>query len=252
MVSLGFTVMTVFCKPPLLGAYLLCGKEWSNPIWKWFGTLLIAISEFVVAMQSCINIGHFGIFSLIPGLAILWGRCQEFMNSKGGNLDFLVKGYRQLQVQEKIHNSSYRSRILPIVLLTCPVIQILSGFALIALFHQANLFQLSIFLTMFLDAAVCGIIVVTFASSVYIKAEVWINNVKYVKRRNVKSRRGKEARYSQRVLKSFRPLRLEFGNNFVGRLTPLVMQEFCISQTASLLLLDRGERNCFVVYLIFY
>lgn len=57
-------------------------------------------------------------------------------------------------------------------------------------------------------------------------AEDWIKRVKS---------RGRKSTYLRKAHRSFRPLRLEIGNNFVGRLTPLVIQEFCIKQTASLL-----------------
>lgn len=41
------------------------------------------------------------------------------------------------------------------------------------------------------------------------------------------------------MLKSLGPLKIQFGNNFVEALTPLVVQEFCVQQTISLLLLTK-------------
>lgn len=231
----GCALKTVFvpCKPPLLGSFLLCEKGWSNTYWKLLVTPILSALEFGMAMKTLICGAHYGLFCHISGQAILWGRCQELLNSKNKNVDFLVKGYRQLQIQEKIHNSSYRGRILPIVIFAIPLFQILSGFGLIVLFDKTNFVQISIFLITYLDALVFGIVVLTFASSIYLKSEFWI--------RNVRQRIGKNSGYFQRIHKSFRPLRLEFGNNYVGRMTPLVMQEFCILHTASLVLLEHKK-----------
>lgn len=228
-------LMTAFmhCKPPLLGSFLLCQKEWSSPIWKWLELLLLASIEFAMAMQCCISAGHYVLFSQIFGIVMLFGRCQELATLKNAKVAYLVKGYRQLQIQEKIHNSSYRGRILPFSILCIPLMEILSGVALIAVFHKANLLLTSSFLVTYMDCIVVGMLMLTFASSVYVKTEVWLNHAQS------KSGKGKTIRYFRMVRQSFRPLRLEFGNNFVDRLTPLVMQEFCCRQTATLLLLAR-------------
>lgn len=226
--SAGITVFLP-CKPPFLGTFLLCRRKWTSLISKWVITSFLAVLEFVMAMQLSISAGHYSIFSQISGLVLFWGRCQQFMKSKNSKVDFLVKGYRQLQIQERLHNLSYKGRILPVSILAIPSIQIMTGFTLITLLHKVNILQTSIFLVMYLDVFLFGMIVLTFTSSIYVKTESWISKVKY--------RGGKDSRYFLKAHKSFRPLRLEFGNNFVDRITPLVVQEFCIRQTTSLLLL---------------
>lgn len=225
----GFALIGVLnpCKPPLLGSWLMCG---SSPTWKWIGTPILASPELVMAMQSGVSGSYYAIFSQISGVVLFWGRCQKFMASRNASTDFLFVGYRQLQLQERMHNSSFRGRILPVCILCFPVIQILSGFALVELFHKAELFQISIFVVMYLESCLIGLIVLTSASSIHVKAEDWISRVKF-------AGGGAKNLFFRRVHKSFRPLRLEFGNNFVERLTPLIMQEYCFRQTASLLLL---------------
>lgn len=71
------------------------------------------------------------------------------MTSKSNNLEFLVRGYRHLQIHERIHNSSYKARILRIYTFGVPLLQILSGYSVIALFHEGNLFQTFIFFYFF-------------------------------------------------------------------------------------------------------
>lgn len=184
-----------------------------------------------MVMQTLVGGFHYGIFSQISGQVLFWGRCQDFMKSQNNEINHLVKGYRELQIHEKIHNSSYRGRILPLGIFGVPLLQILCGYALVALWQEADLFQTAIFLVMYLNVAVFGVIIITSASFIYIKAEDWV--------RRVKSDADKNTRYWRKVHKSFRPLRLEFGNNYVDRLTPLMIQEFSISQTVSLLILAR-------------
>lgn len=227
--SCALMILFIPCKPPLLGAFLLCGREWSSPVWKWFWTTVLALLEFIVAMKTLICGGHYGAFTHISGQALLLGRYQDFLNSKNTKMDFLVKGYREIQVREKMHNSSYRGRILLIFIFAVPSFQILSGFGLISLTHKAKLIQILAFLVTYVDVIVLGMAVLSFASFIFIKSEDWIKKMKGKK----------NSRYFRRVHKSFRPLRLEYGNNFVDRTTPLVIQEFCISQTASAVLLNK-------------
>lgn len=228
-VPLGVALTTVLlpCQLCLLGSSLLCGIGDSSSISK----CLVAAMEFVMALQLIISASHYAVFYQISGIVLLWGKCEEFMASKGRNVDFLVKGYRHLQLLEKIHNFSFRGRILPATVWGIPSLQILSGFALIALFGNASFIQVSIFLTIYIDACMCGLVIFSAAACIHVITEDWVARVK--------PRGGKQVRYFRRIHKSFRPLRLEFGNNFVDRLTPLVMQEFCVRQTASFLLLGK-------------
>lgn len=231
-ISLGFAIMSVLlpCKPPFLGSYLLCRMEPSA--WKWFGASFLALAEFVMNMQISVSGSCYALFFHISGIAIFWGRCQEFMKSRKSNLDFLVKGYRQLQILEKIHNSSYRGRILPVMLFGVVLVEILCGFAVFVLFHRASLFQTTIFLVLYLDVFLVSMVILTCAAYIHVKTKGWINVAKFRIGEN-----GNFYAYLRRVNKSFRPLRLEFGNNYVGRLTSLVIQGFCVRRTVSLLLL---------------
>lgn len=222
--------MTVLspCKPPLLASNLRCSMVVSN----WIGSLAMVTFELVVRTQNISYSLHCVFFTQVSGLVLMWGQCNEFLKNNRIKIDSLVKGYRQLQVKEKMHNSSYKGRILPVCALGVPFIQILSGFALTALFGKASPFVTSIFLVLYLDAVGLGLTVLTATSIINVKSGEWVNNLR--------SRVVGKDIYFRRVQLSFRPLRLEFGNNFVDRLTPLVIQEFCSRQTASLLVLNRS------------
>lgn len=126
------------CKPPLLGSFLLCRRVWSSPIWKLLEVFLLTGLEFGMAIQTFVSASHYALFCQISGPVLLWGRCQEFTQS---NHIKLVMGYGELQIQEKFHNSSYRGKILPDTIFSIPLVEILSGFGLIALFQKANFAQ---------------------------------------------------------------------------------------------------------------
>lgn len=214
----GMTVVLP-CKPPLFGSFLLCRI---GPV-----RILLGAMEHGIATQIVMGGFHHSVFCKISGLVLLWGKCQNVIKSaKKDEERKLVKGYRELQVQEKIHNFIYKAKTLPVSVFATPLIQILSGFTFVVLLHNANLFQLAIFLVIYLGSMMFSMIVLSSAASIYVKTEEWINDLKLGKNK-----------YFRRVHKSFRPLRLEFDNNYVDRLTPLVIQEFCMTQTASLLLL---------------
>lgn len=188
-------------------------------------------------MQHSVVVGcQAAIYTQISGLILLWGRCSEFLKTQSrkdvnlgidGDIDTLVAGYRHLQILERNHNSSYSARILPLCIATVPFLLVLSGYALVALFSTGSLAQMLTFLVVYLDITVFALVVLTAASGINVQTEEWVKKVKS----------GSGNRYLARVRKSWRPLRLEFGGNYVDRLTPLVIQEFCVRQTASLLLL---------------
>lgn len=93
------------CKPPLFGALILCWIKGPWPNWGWITNPILAPIlagvEVILAMQTFISGCHYAIFAMISGLVVIYGRCDEFMKSKG-EVHFLVKGYRQLQISEKI------------------------------------------------------------------------------------------------------------------------------------------------------
>jgi len=44
-------------------------------------------------------------------------------------------------------------------------------------------------------------------------------------------------KYTHCKLKALKPLRIQMGMNFIDQFTPLVILDFCINQTASLLMI---------------
>lgn len=193
---------------------------------------VIAAVEFVLYMQAVSWGAHHVNYSLLLLVAIFWGNCQQFLKQQIGNskkIEEIVLQYRKIQISERIHNSIFRTRIFLPLMCALPLIQVLSGVAFLTLFHSESWFSLAVFLLAYLESWFADMLSVTAGSVIYTKTNEWILGCR--------GWDGKRS-YGRKVLKSFRPLRLEFGNNYIDRLTPLVMQEFCIRNTASILLLS--------------
>lgn len=191
-------------------------------------------------MQLGVQAAHRAFYSLLLLIVIFCGNVQLFlkqhrnpqrMRNTARKIREKSLAYRQLQVSEKIINSTFRTRVFLPLLCALSMIQILSGLAFLTLFHSEGPLLLAIFLIAWLDSGLAGVISLSANSVVYVRSQNWIMG-----------RGGQDGRrsYGRKVVKSYRPLRLDFGSNFIDRLTPLVMQEFCIRNMATLLLM-RGQ-----------
>lgn len=228
---MGAVAMALFnpCKPPLLGSYLLCSTSALGSLSNYW-IPVIASLEFFVCMQSVLRGAHQVVFSLLALIAEFWGNCTQFLNQpRTENVRKTLLRYRELQISEKIINSTFRATVFLPLLCALPLIQIFAGVAFVTLFHTAGWLSLLIFWIAWQEAVFVGVISMSAGSVIYTRTYDWILG-----------KRGKDGRraYGSKVVKSYRPLRLEFGSNFIDRLTALVMQEFCVRNTASLLLLQ--------------
>lgn len=227
-------VMTLLnpCSIPLIGARILCRIP--TRLFKWIGPILGGW-EFAMGMHIVVATSHYIAYAQISGLVLLWGRCAEFIQASPGlTRNARMRGYRELQVREKIYNSTFRGRILPASVAGVPSEQVLCGVAFLTFFRTGNWLLSSLFLMLYVGAALFGLVLLTSASCIFVRSEGWIEAGKLGG--------GAKNSYFRRVHQSFRPLRLEFGSNFVDKLTPLVVQDFSSRQTATLVLLLAGNK----------
>lgn len=224
------------CKPPFLGSYLFCPTSMLGSL-SIYWIPVVGGAEFYFFMYALVRGGQHAVYSLFLLIAIFWGNVQMFLKQRShamrktkGAVEIFLE-YRQLQIFEKIINTTFRTRVFLPVLCALPLIQIFSGAAFLILFHSESGLTLSILINAWLDAAFAGIISLSAGSVIYTRTKDWILGLF-----------GQDGRksYGRRVVRSYRPLRLEFGSNYIDRLTPLVIQEFCVRNTASLLLM-RGS-----------
>jgi hypothetical protein len=87
----------------------------------------------------------------------------------------------------------------------------------------------AMFLIIYIAVFIFTVATFSFAAKINTMSNQWIKDSKPKCKRKLE----------RRMRKSLMPLKLYFGNNFVDGLTPLVIQDFCARQTASLLLVTK-------------
>lgn len=165
------------------------------------------------------------VITLVPCLSFLLAELKEIENLAGSG----VSDYRKLQVLEKIVNSVLRDRIFAVMGYFTPFIQLILCFVAIKLFHtpEVDIFRRVVFIWSYIGLLCLTLIVFSVAGNVIRISSKWILVCKGRSR----------SALTRRMCRSLSILKIQFGNNFVEPLTPLVLQEFCIQQTASLLIL---------------
>lgn len=216
------------CKLPFMGSLLLTTcNSWS------FSYVLIRLGvsfvEFLVFAQMLVSCMPFLIIMLLVGITFLWDETEAAVGQSKG---FKFKKYRNLQVLEKLINAGVRFRIFPATGITCPWVQIVGGFAVVKLHSSLEFSYFVLFLQYFSICVFNNIHSFGGAGAIYSKSQ---GSLIAAKREVLKKKVPKIAR---REIKSLTPLRIWFGSNFADELTCLVIQDFCINQTISLLLME--------------
>ncbi|OXA53838.1 hypothetical protein Fcan01_10304 [Folsomia candida] len=191
----------------------------------------LAILEIVAFEHLAFSAVYYLATVLLQGISLLWISCNDFVISDKTVKDNFASfsKYRELKVYEKLLNSCTKSRILLTVALLAPAIQILLSCVSIKLFQSENTRKIEafLFIWVYILALVFTIFLFSAAAQINNLSMNWISLFKR-KCRN---------RVERRMHKSLMSLRLEFGNNFVEALTPIVVQEFCVRQTVTSLLI---------------
>lgn len=234
----GFVILVYFspCIEPLIGSFLLptssplCSSTSNLTMPQSILRLTLALTEGFVLSNTFIGGTFYNVDVLLTGIAYLVAECNIAANFENPKMSV----YRKLQVLEKLLNAAVKSRILPMVSIALPGLQITSCFALIKLHDQLGFYTMPIYVSVYLDVAMFNVLVFTGAARVYILGDRLLRGW----REEVKAEQNCGIREKRMMLKSFRKLRVEFGNNFVDQLTPLVLQDFCTKQSISMLVLS--------------
>ncbi|OXA46128.1 hypothetical protein Fcan01_19255 [Folsomia candida] len=151
------------------------------------------------------------------------------------NKDILVgqvfRTYRCIQLLDKVQNSAMKGQVVPAVLGLIPQIQVFSLFVCIRLYSSIQLPNFLLFPLILTDATVVNLVINTLAAGVYTNSSMVLKNMT----------RGLETfpfrSGFRRELIACQPTKVQFGQNFVDKGTPLVIENFCFNSTVSLLLL---------------
>lgn len=228
-VSIGILAIFAPCQPLLVNSILcrdggfLVGRKYL-----WIVHILSAMVEFVLCLSIVLTTIHYFMELMLKGFAFLWMTCEDFVKSYNKKLSKIGE-YQNLRIFEKCLNSCTRSRIFLVAALGSPAAQILIGYMGIKLFRSTEneQFKASLFLWVCFNIFIFTMIMFSGAAQINNVSREWLEKCRW----NAKSK------LERKLRKSLAPLRLEFGNNFVERLTTLVAQEFCVRQMVSGLLL---------------
>ncbi|OXA44229.1 hypothetical protein Fcan01_20874 [Folsomia candida] len=229
----GIVVMLAIlpCQAPLLGYLLFWGDECSRPLFQsdpgvmFIFRMVLLLVEFVQICRHVVVAAHYAIYVVLSGILYFWEETTKILR-----FPYSTEGYRDLQVLESVLNASIRFRIFPTVLFLAPTMEILATFACIK-YHDAMggmQIQLLLIVLLALNATVLNVLYCTGAGIVCRKSGEYLRDMKGRVKRKVE----------KKLLKSYAPLKVRFGSNFMDELTPLVIQQFCSAQTANLLLLS--------------
>jgi hypothetical protein len=95
-----------------------------------------------------------------------------------------------------------------------------------------NPFLFILFLSIYIDMVIVSVLVSSFGSKIYTTSvsmkDEWIQRA-----------RKRKDKLAKRRAKSLLPVYIKLGGNFIDRTTPILIEDFCVNQTVSLLLLGK-------------
>ncbi|OXA55079.1 hypothetical protein Fcan01_11342 [Folsomia candida] len=202
----------------------------------------ILIAEFVMFCHVCISAAFYITHVLFPGLICTWDyirvvdSCVEFDFPKIAKFfHAVIKGMfkRELRIIELLNNLTNRTRVLPACAIGFPAIQFFSFYVCVRLHDKIPPAAFIMFPTAYFDCFLFTIVIFTAAARVYTGSEnllkKWERKFPHVQRKYV----------MRKTFISFPPLKVRMGGNFVEAFTPLVVQDFCVRTTASMLMLSQ-------------
>lgn len=144
-----------------------------------------------------------------------------------------IKFYREIQILEKILNSFLMPSIVPLTIVIIPLHKIIAQYVCVMLRDEIPMPGFLVFPIMGVDSTIVNILVFTLASLVHNASR---DILQKLGQKIVTFRGGNEDRLRRKV-KACAVLKIKFGSNFIDQGTPLVIQNFCMTQTMNLILM---------------
>jgi hypothetical protein len=151
--------------------------------------------------------------------------------------------YRELQVIQSMFNGCMQTWFVPALIFTGSMMQVVCMFATVRLHDRIPMPGFLFFPMMGVDNFITVFFMNDFASGIVMKSEMYLRMWKNSSLIMGKEIKGKKRQIvpmlNKREIKSCGLMKVRFGGaNYIDRLTPLVMEDFCINQTLSLILLN--------------
>lgn len=138
--------------------------------------------------------------------------------------------YKYLQILEKQTNDCVGVVIFPVFAIGFVAIQFFALYVCIKMHESMSVVSLGFFFLCYVDASALQYTILTTGSRIFVLSSEMLLSLRDISARNHTSRE------MRKTLKAFLPLQIKFGVNFVDNATPLVVQDMCIRQLTSSLL----------------
>ncbi|OXA47609.1 hypothetical protein Fcan01_17605 [Folsomia candida] len=240
----GIFCLLVFdpCFPPfLLSMSTNCSAiKWTN-----FGPeILVLVFETWMAAQAIYSGCIWAFYILFVGITCALNylqvvRCKMARAKKLVQHKLCIRTYRQVHIVEKMFNDYLMARITPAIVMAIPAIQIVTQFVSVTMHDQIAMPGFLVFPLFLVNGFINNVLVFTLAS--------WINSTskEMLEKfgRQVAHVGGKGRAYLRKEVQSLNCMKIKFGTNFIDRGTPLVIQNFCLAQTMSLVLIRSSKAH---------
>ncbi|OXA48490.1 hypothetical protein Fcan01_16540 [Folsomia candida] len=200
------------CAPPFLGSMLTYCRNAADGEHKMpcFVRICIQIAEFFMFCQVSVAAAFYISYVLFPGIICMWDYIRVVDNW-------------ELRIIGILNNLVNQTRVLPACALGFPAIQFVSSYVCIRLHENIPPAAFIMFPTAYFDGL----------------ARVYSGSEELLKKwRRTFPNLGRKSAI-RKTFVSFPPLKVRIGGNFVEASTPLVVQDFCVRNTASMLMLSQ-------------
>ncbi|OXA54677.1 hypothetical protein Fcan01_11858 [Folsomia candida] len=186
---------------------------------------IIVFLEYGIFSQIVLSGSFYILYVVFAGIcSVLKYTGATFSHCPGS-----ISKYRILHVATSHVNDCIRHTLFPVCIVGPPILQFVGSFACIKLRHDISWPLFAMFPLIVLISFILTVMPLLAAGRIYVTSCQVVEGWR-------RSSHGKEERYRRRIVKSMKPLRIHFSGNFVDACTPLVVQDFCLRQIASLLI----------------
>ncbi|OXA44433.1 hypothetical protein Fcan01_20768 [Folsomia candida] len=203
-------VMFFTCQPGLASSILCSTDEVFS-----YGTIVKSVFVLVESyafLQASVATGYHLVTVLLTGVIFLWIECGDFIQRHQMEIAHQIE-YRRVQALEKLLNACTREQIFLKTAMLIPTCQMMTSFVAVKMTHLGHDLIAVALMWLYLMTLAFTLLTFSAAAKLYGVSQKWITDCKGTGRK----------KYARKFQRSLRPLRLEFGNNFVEVLTPLVV-----------------------------
>jgi hypothetical protein len=151
-------------------------------------------------------------------------------DSKPCHYQIVYQLYKRIQIIERYFNNFLQNGLAPAMVIIVPCIQITGQYVCIKLHSQIPMPGFLLFPLILFDAGLHNIVVFSMASSIHNASTETLATWKRI-------HGGKKKSWERKQIKACSAMKVKFGSNYMDRSTALVIQNFCMTTTMSLLLI---------------